>query len=204
MAKKPNKTNGKAPEIAVAPATSMLEVARNQARIAELLGVLQIRQAQVERAISQIVEPAEVECEGYRKEIFALAKSIEVYAEDRKKSLTVQGQTVPVPGGGSFQWYSTPPSVRIAKKKVEKVLEAIKAKKWHRFIRTTEEIDKQALLKEPEKAVEIDGVRIKSDEKFAIRPATRDERVEHNLSTGKRQIVTSKKEAETDVEDEAA
>ncbi|PIS34681.1 MAG: hypothetical protein COT37_01425, partial [Parcubacteria group bacterium CG08_land_8_20_14_0_20_43_9] len=54
---------------------------------------------------------------------------------------------------------------------VESILESLKALKLKRFIRTKEEVDKEAMLKEPETAKTVKGVSISQHEEFVAKPA---------------------------------
>ncbi|KKT96721.1 MAG: Mu-like protein prophage FluMu host-nuclease inhibitor protein gam, partial [Parcubacteria group bacterium GW2011_GWA2_45_15] len=53
---------------------------------------------------------------------------------------------------------------------VESILESLKSLKLKRFIRTKEEIDKEAMLKEPETAKTVKGVSISQHEEFVAKP----------------------------------
>ena len=202
MAKEPKPKKPKLPELD--PPKSLIEVASMQIRMAELLGAVSLAESSLEAAYAQLKEHAIEEVKNFQQQILQLAKAIEKYAEAHKEELTTDSQTVPVPMGGSFQWYDTPLSVRIKKDDIPKIIKRIKRKRLKRFIRTSETIDKEAMLKEPAVAQSIPGVKIDRDKKFVIRPPSRDERVEHNLSTGKRQICLTKKEGMDETEETEA
>lgn len=98
--------------------------------------------------------------------------AIEAYASEHRDELTGGGKTQSHRfGNGEVKWRSLPAKVNI--RNVEKalawVLEA--GAKFRRFLRVSHELDKGAMLKEPELAAEIPGIRIASDgEKFEIEP----------------------------------
>ncbi len=72
-------------------------------------------------------------------------------------------------GAGKIEWRSAPPKVTI--KGVEIVLAAIKTLGLGQFVRTKEEIDKEAMLREPDKARLVPGVAIGSEgENFSVEP----------------------------------
>ncbi|WP_320200515.1 host-nuclease inhibitor Gam family protein [Agrobacterium sp. rho-13.3] len=72
-------------------------------------------------------------------------------------------------GTGSVRWRSLPASVSIRGGEV--VLEALKALGLKAFIREKEEINKEAMLNDPDTARKVAGVTIKSEgEVFAIEP----------------------------------
>jgi phage host-nuclease inhibitor protein Gam len=72
-------------------------------------------------------------------------------------------------GAGKIEWRTSPPKVTI--KGVEAVLTAIKTLGLAQFLRTKEEIDKEAMLREPDKARLVPGVSIGSEgENFSVEP----------------------------------
>jgi phage host-nuclease inhibitor protein Gam len=88
---------------------------------------------------------------------------------------------------GSIAWYTTPPAVTI--ENVEEVLKRIKTLDLAQFIRTKEEINKEALLENEPLANTIEGVSVGQQEKFAIRPRGSKQRVECNTKTKRFKIV---------------
>ncbi|MBU2634995.1 host-nuclease inhibitor Gam family protein [Patescibacteria group bacterium] len=113
---------------------------------------------------------AMAEDEPHQEKISQLVEGLFAYAEVHRDELTDGGKrkTVEVPTG-IFGWRMTPPSVKL--RDVESVLESLKALKLERFIRTKEEVDKEAMLKEPETAKIIKGVSISQHEDFIAKPA---------------------------------
>jgi phage host-nuclease inhibitor protein Gam len=191
-------TNGKVPPD-IPPPTSLLGVAELQIRMSELLGSVKEVASSLATDINALEEEAAGKIEAYKEEILRIAKVIEQYAEANREALTGKTQTVVVAGGGEMQWYKTPQSVRIAKDMVEEIIKRIKRRRKNRrrlmrFIRVKESLDLKAMLKEPELAQSIAGVVIASDNKFAIRPPNRDERVEHNITEDKWAVVVATKE----------
>ena len=70
---------------------------------------------------------------------------------------------------GLIQWRKRPASVRITK--VDAVIERLKALSLRKFIRTKEEIDKEAMLAAPEEVRGITGIKIVDDvEDFVAKP----------------------------------
>ncbi|QOF67417.1 host-nuclease inhibitor Gam family protein [Actinobacillus sp. GY-402] len=70
---------------------------------------------------------------------------------------------------GSVQWRQRPPSVVL--RGIDSVLEALKNRGLLHFIRVKEEVNKEAMLNEPEKAAGVPGVTIKTGvEDFVITP----------------------------------
>ena len=104
--------------------------------------------------------------------------AVQAWCESRRDELTQNGKTAKRQNGktktGSFntgevQWRQRPPSVGI--RGAESVLESLRTLGLVRFIRTKEEVNKEAMLNEPELAATVAGVTIKTGvEDFVITP----------------------------------
>lgn len=103
-------------------------------------------------------------------EIEPLQKAVQEYCEAHRETLTENGKTKTVNlVTGDVQWRTRPPSVSI--RGVEAVLEHLQRFGLDRFIRNKQEINKEALLNEPETAKGIAGITIKQGvEDFIIKP----------------------------------
>lgn len=104
------------------------------------------------------------------KEIEPLQKAVQEYCEANRDELTEFGKTKTANFvTGEVQWRQRPPSVAI--RGAEAVMEFLQRMGFDRFIRTKQEINKEALLNEPEVAKGIAGVTIKTGlEDFVIKP----------------------------------
>lgn len=102
--------------------------------------------------------------------ISELAKGVQLFCEANREKLTNGGRVKFHDfATGQVKWRLTPFSVAITK--VGDVLALLRAKGQERFIRTKEEIDKDALLAAREELGEgIKGVAFKQKEEFAIVP----------------------------------
>lgn len=70
---------------------------------------------------------------------------------------------------GKIQWRQRPPAVQI--RKVDDVLKSLKSLGLARFVRTKDEIDKDAILKEPAAVAGVTGVKVVTGvEDFVIEP----------------------------------
>lgn len=98
-----------------------------------------------------------------------LIRGIDSYVESHRDELTQGGKTktVKLPSG-EIQWRMTPPKVTL--RKVQEILDYFKERKLNRFIRVKEEVDKTALLKEPEVARAIPGISIGQVEELIVKP----------------------------------
>jgi len=104
------------------------------------------------------------------KEVGEIIDSIQAWAEVNREEITQGGKikTVKLPAG-EFNWRTRPPKVSLRGK--AKIIQTLKDLGLQRFIRTTQDIDKDALLKEKEAAKQINGITISSaGEDFSISP----------------------------------
>jgi len=106
----------------------------------------------------------------HQERLLQLIKGIFAYAEAHRNELTNGGRckTVKTPTG-VFGWRMTPPAVSLHN--VKSVLEVLKRLNLKRFIRVKEEINKEAILKEPNIAKKVKGIFIRQDEEFFVKPA---------------------------------
>ncbi|WP_454900761.1 host-nuclease inhibitor Gam family protein [Aggregatibacter sp.] len=96
--------------------------------------------------------------------------AVQAWCESRRDELTQNGKTKTGSfNTGEVQWRQRPPSVGI--RRAESVLESLRTLGLVRFIRTKEEVNKEAMLNEPELATTVAGVTIKTGvEDFVITP----------------------------------
>lgn len=103
--------------------------------------------------------------------IAELAKGVQLYCEANRVQLTKDGKVkFHTFATGEVKWRLTPFAVSLSK--VADVLALIKAKGLPQYIRTKEEVDKDALLADREAIGDsIKGVRFVQKEEFSIVPA---------------------------------
>ena len=96
--------------------------------------------------------------------------AVQAWCESRRDELTQNGKTKTGSfNTGEVQWRQRPPSVGI--RGAESVLESLRTLGLVRFIRTKEEVNKEAMLNEPDTAASVPGVTIKTGvEDFVITP----------------------------------
>lgn len=140
----------------------------------------------IERAKEQAMENSAPHEEAKDK----LFEGIFIYSQSHRDELTEQGKTktVQLPTGDIY-WRMTPPSVSI--RNAEKVIEFCESKELLQFIRIKREVDKQAILKDQERAGKIPGVKIDQREEFGVKPS--ETQIEISKETTKLQKVLSKK-----------
>lgn len=105
-----------------------------------------------------------------RDEIARLTDGLRVWAEARRRELTGDGRTKTARlATGEVSWRVRPP--RVVARAVETVLSAIRERSLIQFLRVKEELDKEAMLAEPDLARTIPGVTIASEgEDFVVTP----------------------------------
>jgi phage host-nuclease inhibitor protein Gam len=96
-------------------------------------------------------------------------RRVHVWAEANRDALTSNGKTKTVKlAAGEISWRMRPPSVAV--RGMAAVIEALKKLKLSRFIRTKEELDKEAVLADPDAVNAIKGISITQREDFVIKP----------------------------------
>lgn len=105
-----------------------------------------------------------------KEQIEPIQMAVQAWCESRRDELTQNGKTKTGSfNTGEVQWRQRPPSVAI--RGADSVIEALKTHGLIRFIRTKEEVNKEAMLNEPELAGTVAGVTIKTGvEDFVITP----------------------------------
>lgn len=96
-------------------------------------------------------------------------QGIHIWAEANRGELTRDGKTKTVKlASGEISWRTRPPKVRITGEGI--VAEALKRLGLERFLRTKVEIDKTAILADPNAVAGMKGIAISQGEDFVIRP----------------------------------
>ena len=125
-----------------------------------------------EETIAAVRERMAAEAAPHAARIEALTRGLQLWAEANRERLTAtQGRKTIVLPSGQFGWRLRPPSVRV--KAVAEVIEALKRLGLTRFIRVKEEVNKEAILAEPNVAMNVPGLTIGSaGEDFFVEPIT--------------------------------
>jgi phage host-nuclease inhibitor protein Gam len=120
--------------------------------------------------IAAIKQRYETAVNPIRDEVTSLTDGIATWASAHRAALTGDGRTKTADlGTGRISWRRRPPRVSI--RNVDAVLQKLKSLGLHKFIRTKEEINKEAMQAEPEAARGIVGVTIGSaGEDFIVEP----------------------------------
>ncbi len=101
--------------------------------------------------------------------IAELMQSVQIWAEANRAELTQDGKVKTVKlAAGEVRWRLTPPAVTV--RGAEAVIKALKLHRLARFIRIKEEVDKEAILREPKAVEGIAGISIGQREEFVVEP----------------------------------
>ncbi len=157
-------------KVVIAVPKSLDEAAQFLTQIGEEQRATNEIQSGLNTAVDKLKTQAMAEDKPHQERISQLVEGLFAYAEAHRDELTDAGKrkTVEVPTG-TFGWRMTPPAVSL--RDVKSILESLKSLNLKRFIRTKEEIDKEAMLKEPEVANTVKGVSISQHEEFVAKPA---------------------------------
>lgn len=139
-------------------------------RIGDLRRAIAGQKARAEEAIKLAGEKFEADTAIMAEELAEHERGVQAWCEANRMILTNNDKVKFHDfGTGTVRWRSLPASVSI--RGAEAVLESLKSLGLKSFIREKEEINKEAMLNDPDKARTVSGVTIKSEgEVFAIEP----------------------------------
>jgi phage host-nuclease inhibitor protein Gam len=157
-------------KIVIAVPKSLDEAAQFLAQIGEEQRATDTIQLDLNTEVDKLKTQAMAEDKPHQERISQLVEGLFAYAEAHRDELTDGGKRkeVKVPTG-TFGWRMTPPAVSL--RDVKSILKGLKSLGLERFIRPKEEIDKEAMLKEPNVAKTVKGVSISQHEEFIAKPA---------------------------------
>jgi phage host-nuclease inhibitor protein Gam len=119
--------------------------------------------------ISAIKARYELLAEPHSQAITALQAGVQTWCEANRNVLTSGGKVkTHAFASGEVRWRTTPPSVSI--RAVDAVLKTLEESGLERFIRTKREVNKDAILLEPEAVRRIAGITINQNEEFVVVP----------------------------------
>lgn len=126
-------------------------------------------QADMNDELARIKERHDAEAKPHGERIKELAKGVQLWCEANRATLTRDGKVkFHEFATGVVKWRMRPPSIAV--RGVDAVLATLKNLGLDRFVRTKEEVDKDALLKEPEVARQVGGITVSQREDFVVVP----------------------------------
>jgi len=167
MAKKSRKIKADAAAIPVPQNRDEAEQAI--AEIGRLQRERQRLQADMNDQIAAIKQRFEEQAQPLGERITQLSRGVQMWAEVNRAQLTENGKRkFAMLASGKINWRMRPPRVSLRGK--DAIIEACKRLGLQRFLRVVEEVNKEAMLAEPEVAQTIQGVNITQTEDFVITP----------------------------------
>lgn len=126
-------------------------------------------EADMNDAMAQLKERYETKAEPLRQRILANTQGVQTWAEANRDALTQGGKvkTASLPTG-EVLWRTRPPSVRVTG--ADAVIDALFRLGLNRFVRTKDEVNKEAILNEPEAVKHVPGISISRGEDFVVVP----------------------------------
>lgn len=126
-------------------------------------------QADMNDALAATREGYEAQAAPYAARIKELTAAVQLWCEANRARLTENGKTKTAKlAAGEVSWRMRPPSVVV--RGAEAVLEALRSLGLNRFIRVKEEINREAILIEPEVAAQVKGITVTQSEDFIVKP----------------------------------
>lgn len=128
------------------------------------------KEADMNDQIAQITHAYQPEFDALNERIDVLQNSIQAYCEANRNDLTNGGKVKSANlVTGEVMWRQKPPSVRI--KASDAVIDTLKRLGLGKFVRTKEEVNKEAILTEPDVVRGVAGISIiTGEEQFEITP----------------------------------
>jgi phage host-nuclease inhibitor protein Gam len=140
-------------------------------RIGEIKRELARREADMNDALARIKEQVVDAAQPLQDELASTTAGLQTWCEANRQTLTGGKVKFADLGTGLVKWALRPGSVRGVPKDPAPLIARIKALGLGRFIRTKEEIDKEAMRADPEVAGKIPGITIGSaGEDFIVEP----------------------------------
>lgn len=126
-------------------------------------------QADMNDALAAQREAWESQAKPYADRIKELTAGVQAWCEAHRDQLTDHGKTKTARlAAGEVSWRMRPPSVTV--RGAELVIEGLRRLGLGRFVRTKEEVNKEAVLAEPEVATQVVGLSISQREDFVVKP----------------------------------
>lgn len=153
-----------------------VKVPQNRDQVNEYIADIGRLQRERERLRADMNDEIAVIKQRYEEAALPLAEwirersyGVQIWCEANRAELTGHGKVkYAMLAAGKVNWRTRPPKVMLRGK--ERIIEAIKALSLGRFLRVAEDVNKEAMLAEPDLAASIDGVSIVQSEDFVITP----------------------------------
>ncbi len=165
----PKKTRIKAAATPVFVPQSKAEVAEAIREIGEQTREIARLQADMNDELARVKERWELLAQPLAERCETLNKGVQIWCEANRNLLTQGGKVKTATlTTGEVAWRTRPPSVRITG--ADAVVDMLRRLKLDRFVRTKEEVNKEAILNEPEAVRGVAGISIQQGEDFIVTP----------------------------------
>lgn len=167
--KAPKKTRTKSAAVVAVP-QSREDVINDIRKIGDISRVILRRETELNDQIATLTNDVAPGIEALKKELERLQTGVQTWCEANRAELTRDGKTKTANlTTGEVRWRTRPPSVSI--RKVEDVVAMLKKLSLGKFLRNKVEINKEAILADPNKVKGIAGISVKTGvEDFEIIP----------------------------------
>ena len=143
-------------------AQAIREIGERQRELARLT-------ADMNDQLAKVKEKWEEQAEPHKNRIAALQQGVQTWAEANRDAITQNGKVKTAAfTTGEIAWRLRPPSVVV--RGAEAVLDQLRRLGLARFIREKEEVNKDAILNEPEAVQHVSGITISQGEDFIVTP----------------------------------
>lgn len=154
--------------VAVAVPRDAAEVSAAIAAIGRESRELARIEADMNDKMASIKEEYEAAAEPHRRKIEAFTTGVQTWCEAHRGELLKGEAKTAVFPAGEVQWRVRPPKVVV--RGVDYVLDQLRRLALDRFIRVKEEINKEAILAEPQAVAGVKGLAIEQGEDFVVKP----------------------------------
>lgn len=128
-------------------------------------------QTQMNDELADIRLRYEEQARPHAEAIRELSQGVQMWCETMRETLTSGGKTKTVNlAAGEVRWRTRPPRVTRRGVKEETIIEVLKSSGLSQFVRTKEELNKEAILADPAAVAHIRGLFIEQGEDFVIVP----------------------------------
>lgn len=160
------------------PALSVPQDAAQAASLVHLIGAnkraLDALMNRQEAAVAAAAEKFAAQINDATEALGENVAALQAYAEANKDALTADGKRSVATQAGTFGWRYGNRAVKFEGKHAEKLIEKFKELGHTDLIRTIEQIDKTAILANPDAIEKIKKIKIEQEERFYVRPLSVD------------------------------
>lgn len=141
--------------------TCIADIGLLQRQVTDIESQMNNELAEIKKKYEELAKPV-------NEQIHELFMSVQAYCSVNRDSLLKNNSKTAKLTTGDVSWRTTPKKVTV--RGADAVMKSLKALGLDRFIRTKEEIDKNACLNEQEVAENVPGISFSQKEEFVVKP----------------------------------